>query len=107
MVTTWEIFDIEYQTTDGLVIDIGYRCTAQLDTFIATSIGQLSLVGNSSAEGFIPYTDLTETIVMGWVTASLGEEKVVEIETTLQNKVNSHKAAKDAETVKSGLPWQL
>ncbi len=105
MIKTWQIFDTKYQTTDGVIVKVQYGCTVQLDSFIARSLGELSFAGDSSAEGFVPYADLTENTVLEWVLTSLGEEKVIEIEIALETEVTSEKAAKEAEIVKSGLPW--
>jgi hypothetical protein len=106
MTTNWKIFDTKRQTADGVIIEVTYGCTVQLDNFIDRTIGELTLSGSSSVSGFIPYENLTESIVLGWVQTSLGAEQVTAIETALQNNVTAQKAAKEAETEKTGLPWR-
>lgn len=106
MTTNWQIFDTKYQTEDGLIIKVTYACTVQLENYIDRTIGELDLTGDASVEGFVPYANLREEIIVGWVKSLLGTSRVTEIETTLQNNVNAQKAAKEAETVKSGLPWR-
>jgi len=106
MTTTWQIFDTKYQKTDGLIINITYACTVQLDSFIDRTMGELEVTGDPSKEGFIPYANLNEQIILGWVKSSLGQAKVTEIETALQDSVTAQKTAKEAEEVQNGLPWR-
>lgn len=101
MITTWKIFDTQYQAADGLITKVVYGCTVQLENYIDRSIGELELTGTVT----IPYADLTEETILGWVQTSLGSETVTAIEVNLQNSVTAQKAAKEAEAVKSGLPW--
>ena len=102
MTTNWQIFDTKYQTADGLITKVIYGCTVQLENSIDRTIGELELTGTAT----IPYADLTEETILGWVKTSLGAEAVTSIETTLQNNVTTQQAAKDAEIEKSGLPWR-
>lgn len=106
MTTNWQIFDVKRQTVDGVVIKVVYGCTVQLDNFVDRTIGEQTFNGDPLEPGFVPYEDLTEAIVLGWVQTSLGTEAVTATETALQNNVTAQKAAKDAETVVSGLPWR-
>ena len=71
------------------------------------TIGELQLSGDVTLKGFIPYNNLTEEILVEWVKNLLGSEKVIAIETSLQNSIESKQSAKIAETVKSGLPWEF
>ena len=106
MTTTWKIFDTKRQTADGVIIKVTYGCTVQLDNFIDRTIGEQTYSGSASEPGFVPYEDLTEPIVLGWVQTALGATAVTATETALQNSVTAQKAAKDAETEVSGLPWR-
>jgi hypothetical protein len=50
----------------------------------------------------IPFADLTEELVVGWVKEALGgQEKVDEIEAALQAQLNEQHAP----TTAPGLPW--
>lgn len=106
MTTNWQIFDTRYQAADGLIVKVVYGCTVQLENFIDRTIKDLDLTGDPTAEGFVAYPDLTEATILGWVQTILGAEQVTAIETALQDSVTAQKAAKDAEAVKSGLPWR-
>ncbi len=49
----------------------------------------------------IPFADLTEDTVVGWVKDKLGADKVTEIETALQAQLDEQTAPTKA----SGVPW--
>lgn len=106
MTTTWNIFDTQSQIADGVITRVTYGCIVQLDNCIDRTINNLDLVGDPSSEGFVSYENLTEGTILQWVKSSIGQEQVTAIETSLQNNVTAQKAAKDAETIKSGLPWR-
>jgi len=106
MITTWKIFNTERQTPDGVIIEVTYGCTVELDSCTDRTLRKLQLVGDASLEGFVPYKNLTEETILEWVKNSLGAEAVSNIETSLQNNVTVQKAAKDAKTTKKGLPWE-
>jgi len=105
MTTDWKIFDTKYQISNGLVVKVTYGCIVQLENFIDRTIEDLELTGNPSSPGFIPYSLLTEQLIIDWVKTLLGPQQVADIETILQDNVTARKAEKDAETEKSGLPW--
>ena len=98
--------------SDGVVFLVYWSMVAQSDgtpSFTASEGGKLRCEGNPSDPGFIPYADLTENDVLGWVYDSLieGEETADEakarIETNRQGKVTAQVARKTAEA--SGMPW--
>lgn len=106
MTTTWKIFDTRYQVSNGLVIKVVYGCTVRLENLIDRKVGELELVGDPNSPDFIPYENLTEEIVVGWVKTALGAAEVSSIESALQTSVTEQKAIQDAITEKSGLPWR-
>ena len=107
MTTTWRIIDTKYQIADGLVTEVVYICQASLENELSRKVGTINLTGDPTAPGFVAFENLTEQVIVEWVQSILGQQQVTEIETALQDKVIIQKAAKDAQTVKNGLPWQL
>jgi len=84
---TWR-FDVLncYPTSSGhtdVVVETYYYLTASTGSYsVVTGDDQyFPLPGSGST--FIPFEDLTLDIVTGWVTGSLGEEKVNELKTNL------------------------
>ena len=96
---TWGINTLERETDDGFVFTAHYTVNANDDTYSAGAYGS---IGFQRPDTLIPYADLTEEIVIGWVKEALGgAEKVAEIEAALQAQLNEQHAPTKA----SGLPW--
>ena len=109
---TWSIQDMQRTDSDGVVFLVYWSMIASSDgdpSYTASEGGKLRCEGDPSEPGFIPYADLTENDVLGWVYDSLieGEETADEakarIEKNRQGKVTAQVARKTAEA--SGMPW--
>ena len=97
MAITWNIEQLERQTSNGLVTTVHWRANAAEDSYFATSYGS---VGLTAGETLIPFADLTKEVVIGWVKDKLGEEQVTQIEEGLTAQIAAQKAPVSA----SGLP---
>ncbi len=96
---TWNIAQLERETTDGYVYTVHYTVDAKDDAYSAGAYGSIGL---ERPDGdLVPYAELTPEIVTGWVKAKLGEEKVAEIEAALQGQLDEQRQPSKA----SGLPW--
>ena len=105
MTTNWKIIDLKSQIADGLVTKVIYECRVRLDSIITRKVEEITLTGDPTASNYVPFAELQEETVIGWVKGVLGEAEVTAIETALQDAVTARKAEKDAETEKNGLPW--
>ena len=94
----WAIAQLERHTADGYVFTAHYTVNAADGTYSAGAYGSIGL---ERPEEMIPFADLTEEIVIGWVKDKFGEEKVTEIETALQAQLDEQHAPSKAQ----GLPW--
>lgn len=92
MTTTWKIFDTKSETSNGLITKVFYGCTVRLGNSVDRKVGQLELTGDTTSKTFIPFSELTQDIVMKWVKDSIGTEQVSLIETTLQDNVGRSNA---------------
>ena len=81
----WAIANLERETADGFVYTSHYTVTANDGTYSSGAYGSL---GFERPDNLIPYTDLTEEIVVGWVKEHFGPEKVAEIEAALQTQID-------------------
>ena len=95
---TWNIANLERETADGFVFTVHYTVNAKNDTY---SSGAYGSIGLERPDNMIPFADLTEDIVVGWVKDKFGSEKVAEIEAALQAQLDEQAAPTKA----SGLPW--
>jgi hypothetical protein len=97
---TWAIANLERETDDGYVFTGHYTINAADGTYTSGAYGSL---GFERPEGeMIPFADLTEEMVIGWVKDKFGPEKVAEIEAALQSQLDEQRHPTKA----SGMPWQ-
>ena len=113
---TWSVNDMTHKDADGGVILVYWSCVALSDgepAYSSMESGKLRLTYDASASDFIPYADLTEANVLGWVYADLAANSSVENETPEQAKarVEAERTAKvqaqidRANSQSNGLPW--
>lgn len=96
---TWGINTLEREAADGFVFTAHYTVNAEDGTY---SSGAYGSIGLERPDTLIPYADLTEDEVIGWVKEKLGgAEKVAEIEAALQAQIDEQHAPSKA----SGVPW--
>ena len=95
----WNIANLERQTDDGFVFTAHYTVSAADGTYSAGAYGS---IGFERPENLVPFADLTEEQVIGWVKEALGgDEKVAEIEAALQAQIDEQRAP----TKSAGVPW--
>lgn len=109
----WSIDQMQHLDANGGVFQVNWSLTATSDgdpSYSATSAGKLVLEPDASAPGYIPYADLTESIVLGWVYDSLiegdetADEAKARVEADRDAKVQGQIDA--ANTTSSGIPWE-
>lgn len=97
---TWAIAELERETADGYVFTAHYTVNAADGTYTAGAYGS---IGFERPETLVPFADLTEEQVIGWVKEKLGgDEKVTEIQAALQGQLDEQRTPSKA----SGKPWQ-
>lgn len=95
---TWNIANLERETSDGYVYTAHYTVNAADGTYSAGAYGSLGL---ERGDALVPFADLTEATVVGWVKEKLTAEKVTEIEAALQAQLDEQRQPTKA----GGLPW--
>jgi energy-coupling factor transporter ATP-binding protein EcfA2 len=96
---TWGINTLERETDDGFVFTAHYGISADDGTYSSSAYGS---VGFQRPDNLIPYNQLQEETVIGWVKEALGgDEKVAEIETALQSQLDEQRNPSKA----TGVPW--
>ena len=96
---TWKIAQLEREVNDGYVFTAHYTVDAKDDTYSAGAYGSIGL---ERPEGeMIPFADLTEEVVVGWVKEKIGEEAVANVEAALQAQLDEQRQPSKA----AGLPW--
>ena len=104
---TWQVNTCVRETADGYVNKVIYRVIATDGTYNARATGEIDL---EKPETLIPYKDLTETQVIGWVKAKIGVlatdskgPSVAQKEAALDAQINEQKTP----TTAVGTPWAV
>ena len=102
MATTyeWKIAQLERQLSDGIVFTLHYTIEAFDGTYRASAYGSLGLEAPEEDKA-IPFADLTQEVVVGWLLDKFGEEKVDEIKAALQAQIDEQTSP----TKGTGTPW--
>jgi len=102
MATTfkWAIANLERETADGFVFTAHYTINADNGVYTSGAYGSLGL--ERPEDEMIPFSQLTEEIVVQWLKDKFGEEKVAEIEAALQAQIDEQQSPTKA----AGMPWQ-
>jgi hypothetical protein len=90
---------MEHNVSDGGVIVAHWRVTEVDGDHSASAYGTCSFTYDASASDFLPYADLTESVVLGWCWAD-GVDKDA-VEASLTAKIEEQKAP----TTETGVPW--
>ena len=109
---TWSVSNMVHQDSDGGVITVYWSMVAASDgtpSYTATEGGKLRLTPDPSSSDYIPYADLTEADVLGWVYNSLiegdetADEAKARVEADRDAKVQGQidRAASQSD----GVPW--
>ena len=93
---TWNIVNLDRKTSDGFVITAHYVVSATDGVYNASTYGTVGYTQEDKA--YIPYADLTQAEVIGWVQESLGQDTV---EASLTAQIEAQKNP----VQEAGLPW--
>lgn len=104
---TWQINTLERELSSGYVSKAIFRVNGEDGTYKFRATGEVNL---PRPDTLVPYADLTEEVVLGWVKAKLNSDKdeagntidkVAQIEAAVENGVNEQKTP----TTGVGKPW--
>ena len=104
---TWQVNTLQRELTTGYVSKVIYRVIGTDDTYTTRATGEVDL---EKPETLIPYKDLTEETVLGWVKAKLNSEvdsegkaidRVAEIEKAIEDNITLQKSP----VLGVGTPW--
>jgi len=104
---TWTISTMEHNVSDGGVIVAHWRVNDSETvgtgddavTYSASAYGTCSFTPDASADDFVPYADLTESVVLGWCWANGVDQDAVEAALTAKIEADKNPVTG------SGMPW--
>jgi hypothetical protein len=93
---TWNVVQMDRLTSDGFVTTVHYNVSAVDGEYTASTYGT---VGYTQEEkDYVPFADLTQAEVVGWVQNSLGKD-------TVEEALTAQIEAQKNPVTESGLPW--
>jgi len=98
---TWKITQLERNVADGRVLAAVFYLDGRDGTYSAAYGSDAVLLDEPEGE-LIPFKDLTEELVVGWVKAKLGEEVVEKLEGAVLASLSEQRSPTKA----LGVPWQ-
>ena len=109
---TWSVTNMQRTDADGAVFLIYWSMVAASDgtpSYTASEGGKLRCEYDASSPTYIPYADLTEADVLGWVYNSLitGDETAAEAKARVEadRTAKVQKQIDAAATTATGMPW--
>ena len=102
---SWDIQTLKRDLSGNVVINVRWDCTATYNSASVHEDGGVDIPYlDPTASGFIPYDDLTQSIVWDWLNAQTGSFVSSSIQEQLSSSVNL-KLNPPAPTTAEGLPW--
>ena len=95
---TWTIEQLDRNTADGGVTCAHWRVLEVDGDDAASSYGTVGFTPDPSSSDFIPYADLTESTVLGWVQAEVDKDATEEA-------LAANIAEQKTPTTSTGVPW--
>ena len=109
---TWSVTNMTHTDADGGVFLVYWSMVAASDgspSYTASEGGKLRCEPDASSPTYIPYADLTESDVLGWVYDSLieGDETAAEAKARIEvdRDAKVQKQIDAATSTASGVPW--
>jgi hypothetical protein len=93
---TWNVVQMDRQVADGFVTTVHYTVSAVDGEFTASTYGTVGFTQEDME--YVPFAELTQEQVVGWVQDSLGQATVEE---ALATQIEAQKNP----VSESGLPW--
>ena len=95
---TWSINQLERHTSDGGVITVHWGCVAADQGVSINNYGSCGFSPDPSDPDFVPYDNLTQDEVLGWVYTQIDKASIeADVQACLNAKLNP--------TVVAGVPW--
>ena len=88
---TWNVTALYTETVDGeqnYVVIANYEVTG-VDGEYTASLSNIARFNTASVTPFVPYEDLTNDIVIGWIQSELGVDGVSNLEACIQGQIDS------------------
>lgn len=105
---SWIVKQLLTETIAGeqnYVVIANYEVTG-VDGEYSSSLSDSARFSTENVDDFIPYEDLTNDIVVGWIKGQLGVDGVANYEASIQGQIDSQ-ANPPVVPVNTPLPWAV
>jgi hypothetical protein len=97
----WEVSDLKREVADGFVYQVDFSLSASEGDQFVRGDARLTFPRPETLE--VDYENLTQEIVIGWIKAERGSERVA----AMEKQINDELALKVGSVQKSGVPWAV
>lgn len=87
---TIDVYTHEHNGHEQVIYNVHWRVTKEDGDYSASEYGTQPL-NTEDIQNFIPFDEVTSEIVEGWVKDVMGEEKVSDIENSLDQQIEKEK----------------
>ena len=103
---TWAVTSLYTETvaTEQDYVVIANYTVVGVDGTYSAELSNIARFSTASVSPFIPYQDLTEAIVIGWIQDELGVDGVSNLEACIQGQIDSQ-INPPVVPVNTPLPW--
>jgi len=101
MAVTWTIAQLERNTDGNGVVVAHWRASDVDGDHSGSSYGTCGFTPDATADGYTAYADITEAQAIEWVKASMGEDAVESLESSIAAQIEESKAP----ATSAGVPW--
>ena len=104
MATKWKVLSTGKEKNSDCITEVLYECKISTKLGYAKKLGHIEFSIEEEVDpNYIPFEDLTEKVVLGWVKDNLGKEGVKAIEEKVKQKYDKKIAYTEVE---QGVPWK-
>jgi len=103
---TWNVTALytEAVATESDYVVIANYTVVGIDDTYSAELSNIARFSTASVSPFVPYEDLTEAIVIGWIQDELGPDGVSNLEACIQGQIDSQ-INPPTVPVNTPLPW--
>ena len=98
---TWEVNTLQRELADGYVNKVIYRVNGTDGTYTTRATGEVDL---PKPDTLVPYGDLTEATVIGWVKAKLDADNAGTV-ANIEDAIDANISAQKTPVYGVGKPW--
>jgi hypothetical protein len=99
MTYTWEITSLKKNADDGVVQTYWKKIGTDENNNVGLFSGATPFTPNPEAEDYIPFNELTEADVLGWIQAEVVDEYEEHVNEQIQKQID------EQSIVEADLPW--